>query len=86
MKELEDKAKKDLLNLYNKILILNDDTLVEDEAKKVYNEYIPAKPLLSEKIMNLVGQLFPFAYPNSKSGLKKPSMKEIKEIINELKN
>ena len=86
MKELEDKAKTDLLNLYKRILILNDDALIEDEAKKVYNEYVAAKSLLSEKIMNFVGQLFPFAYPNSKSGLKKPSKNEIKEIIDELKN
>ena len=86
MKELEDKAKKDLLKLYKRILVSNDDALIKNEAKKTYDEYVPAKSLLPEKIMNFVGQLFPIAYPNSKSGLKKPSIDKIKKIIDELEN
>lgn len=84
MKELEIMAKKDLLKIYKKILLSRDFKLVQEDARNVYNEYVPGIHLISDEIMIYVGKLFPIAYPNSKMESNTLTFDEIKEIIKNL--
>ena len=86
MKELEKIVIEDLLRIYKRFLESDKQELIHQEAMKIYNQYITGKTLLSKKIMKAVISLFPIAYPNSGSGLKTPSKKEVKEIIKSLEN
>lgn len=85
MKEIETQLRADLLKVYESYMALGNDDVVVQQAKKVYNKYIPAQTLISDKLMGFVARLFAIAYPNSGSGIKPPSKKDIKKIIRALK-
>ena len=86
MKELEQKAIRELIDVYNIYILTGINKKLTDKAKFVYNEYIPANTLLGEKVMEAVGKLFPIAYPNVGSGLKPLLKKEARNIIKKLIN
>lgn len=85
MKELERQAINDLIRVYGLIVEFEDLKKVSDEARFIYNNYIPAKTVISEKIMIYVSTLFTVAYPNSESNLNLLTVDEAKNILEELK-
>ena len=86
MKEMETQLRADLLNFYESYMALGSNDIVVQQAKKIYNKYIPAQTLISDKLMGFVARLFVIAYPNSGSGIKPLSQEEVKEIKKDLKN
>ncbi|MBU1199323.1 MAG: hypothetical protein KKF46_04795 [Nanoarchaeota archaeon] len=85
MKEMENHLKKELIKVYEMYLNKGTSKEVVEYTRNVYNNYIPAGPLLSEEIMGFVGRLFEIAYPEVNSGIEPPSKEEVKKIIAELK-
>ena len=86
MMKIENEARKELFEVYSLYLKSGNAPYVSKKARLVYNEYIPAKNLLSEKIMTLVSNLFPIAYPEKESGILVAKVSEIKDFILYLKN
>jgi len=85
MKEMENHLKKELIKIYEMYLNKGTSKEVVEYTRNVYNNYIPAGPLLSEEIMDFVVKLFGIAYPDGTSGLYPPSKEDVKKIIAELK-
>lgn len=85
MKNLEQQAIKDLIDVYTLFLEFGRVKKVSETAKIVYNNYIPAKTLISKKIMSFVSKLFPLAYPDADSNLEVITVKDAKFILAELK-
>ncbi|MDP3728005.1 MAG: hypothetical protein Q8R18_00985 [bacterium] len=86
MKELEKMAIRDLLKIYdNYVDKKRIDKEIEEDAKRVYNEYTPGARLLRAEINEAVGKLFCIGYPNVFPGDKSPTITEAKELIKKLK-
>ena len=85
MKEIETKAIEGLIVVYGRYC---DEGLSEGliaAAKDVYDEYHPAKAILSADTHKAVSKLFAIAYEDSGSGIEMPSKEEAEEILRKLK-
>ena len=86
MKELERMAINELIKVYESYISKKEvDKELEENAKRVYNEYIPGFRFLRSTINEVVGGLFSLAYPNVDPERKVPTREEAKKILENLK-
>lgn len=83
MKEIEEKARKELTTVYTKYLEVKDKDLISDEAERIYCEYQSASTMLPEEINLAVGKLFSLFQPEV--GIKVTTYDEAEQIIIDLK-
>ncbi len=85
MKEIENKILHEPITIYEEYLLNGLTSDVIEKAKKIYDGYDTATPLINKEVSKELEGLFPVAYPNSGSGDKKPTQEEAKEILSKLK-
>ena len=83
MKEFELKVINELIKVY---LDLYEGDMITEKVREVYDELTPASTILSDYVNQSVSRLFPFAYPNIDLERKPISKKEIKDILEKLKD
>ena len=85
MRELDEMALNDLIEVYELYVKEGLSPLVVKKAEQTYNEYLPGQSMLNKTILSAVCSLFAVSYPTVKSGISVPTKEEAKQILEKLK-